>query len=184
MIEGRLAFAFFCARIAHAIPVKGQCEQKWGWDRTYILKWTNYIQHWLFHNYNHLLEMHPESLTPQLPYMCTKVGEKMGFADPTQCGVFGMIDGVFMVECMPRVFQEAMYNTYYKGHGIKHQAIVYANGLIGDLFGGIPGRHHDTYLWDHSGCPRNMDDLPDRDDDRNRYHILGDPAYRAQRCNR
>lgn len=74
-----------------------------------------------------------------------------------------------------------MYNGYYKGHGYKFQAVVAPNGLIEDLYGPEPGRHHDIYLWQQSRVGEEMNALPPHPDG-GRYVLYGDAAYRKPRA--
>lgn len=75
-----------------------------------------------------------------------------------------------------------MYSGYYKGHGYKFQAVVAPNGLIEDLYGPEPGRHHDIYLWQQSQVGREMETLPNHP--AGRYVLYGDSAYRKPRARR
>ena len=81
--------------------------------------------------------------------------------------------------CKPKHMQELLYNAYYGGWGFKYQGVMLPNGLMGDLWGPLTGRHHDIYLWTTSGLGPILDGLPPHPGG-SKYYLYGDPAYRSE----
>ena len=73
------------------------------------------------------------------------VQQKVGGASPR---IIGFLDGTWIDVCKPFLdaIQRELYNRYYKGHGLKYQALVAPIGLILDLFGPIVGRMSDSHM--------------------------------------
>jgi hypothetical protein len=94
--DGGLAFVMFLSRLAHAQPVQGQMEHKWGWDRTYLTKITLYMRDWLVQRWVHLLSMNVTRVSASSREWSRKIGAKANFPDPCDCLCILFIDGVFM----------------------------------------------------------------------------------------
>ena len=77
----------------------------------------------------------------------------------------------------PHDVQRELYSGHKRGHYIKFQSLFYPNGMIGDLYGPMIGRRHDSYLLRKSGLNNRILNmlhpfLPDTV-----YHTYGDAAY-------
>ena len=77
----------------------------------------------------------------------------------------------------PHDVQREVYSGHKRGHYIKFQSLFYPNGMIGDLYGPMIGRRHDSYLLRKSGLDNKILNmlhpfLPDTV-----YHTYGDAAY-------
>ena len=57
----------------------------------------------------------------------------------TNC--FGFIDGTDRPICRPREKQRLVYDGHKLIHGLKFQSVALPNGLIGNLYGPVEGRH-------------------------------------------
>ena len=71
-------------------------------------------------------------------------------------GCVGFIDGTFRSCCRPGLAQRQVYSGYKKKHGVKFQSVVGANGMILDLFGALPGKRGDSYMFRQSGLVNRM----------------------------
>lgn len=61
----------------------------------------------------------------------------------------------------------------------KYQAVTLPNGLIADLSGPYHGRHHDSWLYKHSGVHDRLAEFCTDAGGPSNYYIFGDPAYKA-----
>lgn len=177
-VRGELAFALLCARLGQSSCVLGQMETKFGWDRTYICRWTNEAMRWLVDTYGHLLEFHVPTVAKHASTWAEAVGRKLGYTNPTENRFILAIDGVFVAMCKPRVFQETVWNGHYHGHGYKFQGLVAPDGICVDLYGPVEGAHHDMYAWRKSRLGQLMDQLPLHQSGE-QYFIFGDSAYQG-----
>jgi hypothetical protein len=73
--------------------------------------------------------------------------------------------------------QNVTYNGYYRGHGLKYQAIIAPNGLLLDLAPAVTGRHHDGYAWTVSEVENKVRLVPPHPVSGLPYYVYGDPAY-------
>lgn len=89
---------------------------------------------------------------------------------------WGFIDGTVRPVCRPGVNQRVLYNGHKRVHSIKFQAIALPNGLVGNLYGPVEGKRHDSGMLASS---RLLEDLE-------RFSftpagfplcVYGDPAY-------
>jgi hypothetical protein len=87
-----------------------------------------------------------------------------------------MVLGTVRPNCRPRVHQEAIYNGHKRVHALKFQSVVLPNGLIGNLYGPVPGRRHDGHLLQSSDLINNVRPKFDRGVNPP-YCLYGDPAY-------
>jgi hypothetical protein len=76
--------------------------------------------------------------------------------------VIGFIDGTFRRCCRPRLHQRQLYNRYYRGHGLKYQAVVTPDGLGADIDGPIEGRRADITMLRMSNIEDRLRTLPVR----------------------
>lgn len=90
---------------------------------------------------------------------------------------WGFVDGTVRPVYRPNENQRAIYNGHKRVYSIKFQAVALPNGLVGNLFGPVEGRRHDSFMlassWflqelqRFSNCP--VTGLP--------LCVYGDPAY-------
>ena len=101
---------------------------------------------------------------------------------------YGTINSLLTVLCVHAVslqmapgdhmmFSGSYIQVINRGHYIKFQSLFYPNGMIGDLYGSMIGRRHDSYLLRKSGLNNRILSmlhpfLPDTV-----YHTYGDAAY-------
>jgi hypothetical protein len=179
-IEGSLAFTMMLTRLAQAAPVKGQMEHKYGWDKTYIYKWTNWAMNWLVSSWGHLLEIDIPTVAKKAPDWALAVGRKFGYRNPASNRYIFAMDGVFVPIPRPLNFQELCYNGQKGKHGLKYQAIQSPDGIVRDCYGPEPGAHHDIFLWRRSRVGPLLDLLP-RHPEGEPYFIFGDSAYKGEK---
>ena len=65
--------------------------------------------------------------------------------------VFGFIDGTLRPISRPGQNQRDCFSGHKRIHGIKFQSIMLPSGLIGNMFGPISGRRHDSFMLHESG---------------------------------
>lgn len=88
---------------------------------------------------------------------------------------FGFIDGVLKPIARPVYNQRDVYNGKDRIHGLKYQAVTMPNGMIGNLYGPIEGRLHDSTLLRESGI---LDQIaPFTTENGDSLVIYGDKAY-------
>ncbi|OQV19786.1 hypothetical protein BV898_06059 [Hypsibius exemplaris] len=71
----------------------------------------------------------------------------------------GFIDGTMLGTCRPIKHQKVAYSGHKRHHGIRFQAVMYPNGMIGHLYGPIEGRRHDAGILRESGLLDVLGDL-------------------------
>ncbi len=101
--------------------------------------------------------------------------EGTGLAD-----VVCFVDGKFCRTCRPtnmraRDYQRSVYNGHYRGHGLKIQSVVWADGML-NLFVDS-SRVHDSLLLTSSGILDSMEIMFINGDASRPALMYGDPAY-------
>ena len=134
-----------------------------------ILKAT--LNH-LYDNFNHLLRRFDVMFMQQhhLDIYSRAIQDKC----PLQ-NVFGFIDGTLRPICRPGHNQRESFSGHKRCHGLKFQSIMLPNGIIGNMFGPIEGRRHDSYMLRESGILPQLQNLPHRNNIP--FALYGDPAY-------
>ena len=172
-VDGIEALCIFLKRVAYPcryvdmIPYFGRAVPDYSIIVTYVL---NHI----FDNFGYLLEtfVQPLYTTRKLEEYCRVIHDK---GSPlTNC--FGFIDGTVRPICRPGTDQRIVYNGHKRVHALKFQSVALPNGLIGNLFGPIEGRHHDCYLLRESNLLPQLQQYA-FDTNRNALCVYGDPAY-------
>lgn len=106
----------------------------------------------------------------KIPYYAELIRDK---TEGISRNVWSFIDGTLRRSCRPGRHQKIAYSGHKRHHGLKYQSVYLPDGIMGNLYGPIPGSRHDSFMLSESGI---FDDLqiilPDRD-----YSIYGDPAY-------
>ena len=69
---------------------------------------------------------------------------------------WGFIDGTVQPVCRPGVNQRAIYNGHKRVHSIKFQSVSLPNGLIGNLYGPVEGKCHDSGMLVSSGLLQDL----------------------------
>lgn len=78
--------------------------------------------------------------------------------------------------CRPKRHQRNLYSGYKKGHGYKFQALIVACGLLFDIYGPLPGRRNDWFMWTDSRLGQFLRALPLHASGKP-YYIYGDSGY-------
>ena len=64
---------------------------------------------------------------------------------------FGFVDGTQLSISRPSRNQRIVYNGHKRIHSLKLQSVALPNGIIGNLFGHVEGRRHDSSMLYVSG---------------------------------
>ncbi|CAM9107667.1 unnamed protein product [Choristocarpus tenellus] len=65
--------------------------------------------------------------------------------------IMAFLDGTFQRMCRPGGpmeldLQREVYDAHNRAHGLGFQAMEFPDGMIGDLYGPMPGCRHDAYI--------------------------------------
>ena len=129
---------------------------------------TNHMMDLIYGRWHHLLTRYNHDLlSPPKLFQYADAIQQVGAA-LNNC--WGFVDGT-------NENQRAIYNGHKRVHSIKFQVVALLNGLVGNLFGPIEGRRHNSFMLAASGflqelrrfsnCP--VTGLP--------LCVYGDPAY-------
>lgn len=176
---GGMVFVMLLGRNAHPHSVRGTMEKLYGYDRTQITKWTNYMLEYVFDQWAFLLDLNEERLSNKMNEYCALLGTKANPEDPSACKSYLCIDGVNVRVCYPTRYQERYYNGAYKYHGIKFQGMVSPVGIVESCYGPLPSVRNDAAMWDIARDFSAMTRINERVG--RVCTVLGDPAYRGRR---
>lgn len=59
----------------------------------------------------------------------------------------------------------------------KYQSVTLPNGIMADFSGPFHGRHHDSWMYTHSGLEERLAGFCRTPEGESNYYIFGDPAY-------
>jgi len=81
--------------------------------------------------------------------------------------------------CRPLYFQQEVYNGKDCVHALKFQTVMMADGIIAHVSGPWSGRRHDTHIFQESGLPSALADLPRMpiEDGGELMALYADPGY-------
>lgn len=91
---GGMVFVMLLGRNAHPHSVRGTMEKLYGYDRTQITKWTNYMLEYVFDQWAFLLDLNEERLSNKMNEYCALLGTKANPEGPSACKSYLCIDGV------------------------------------------------------------------------------------------
>ena len=63
--------------------------------------------------------------------------------------IFAFLDGTLRRICRQHGnddIQRENYNGHHRAHVLAFQSVILPNGMIGGMYGPVPGRRHDSYL--------------------------------------
>ena len=136
---------------------------------------NNHIMDLIYERWHHLLTRYNHDLLS--PHKLRQYADAIQQAGAALDNCWGFIDGTVRPVCRPNENQRSIYNGHKRVHSIKFQAVALPNGLVGNLFGPVEGRRHDSFMLAASGflqelqrfsnCP--VTGLP--------LCVYGDPAY-------
>ena len=136
---------------------------------------NNHIMDLIYERWHHLLTRYNHDLLS--PPKLRQYADAIQQAGAALDNCWGFIDGTVRPVCRPNENQRSIYNGHKRVHSIKFQAVALPNGLVGNLFGPVEGRRHDSFMLAASGflqelqrfsnCP--VTGLP--------LCVYGDPAY-------
>jgi hypothetical protein len=84
--------------------------------------------------------------------------------------IVGFIDGTLRKMARPSVRQQFYYSGHKHAHGLKFQAVVFPDGIIGHVAGPFPGRIHDSAMLAASGLEEFILHDPN-------FQLLGGPPH-------
>ncbi|KAM3567084.1 hypothetical protein VYU27_010765, partial [Nannochloropsis oceanica] len=85
-ICGGMVFVMLLGRNAHPHSVRGTMEKLYGYDRTQITKWTNYMLEYVFDQWAFFLDLNEERLSNKMKYeYCALLGTKANPEDTSAC---------------------------------------------------------------------------------------------------
>jgi len=91
---------------------------------------------------------------------------------------FPIHTGTLCPICRPKENQRECYSGHKRSHGLKYQAVVLPNGIITNLYGPVPGRRHDAYMFAesriHEEWAAKYQNGPNPGAE---YYLYGDTAY-------
>lgn len=91
-----MVFVMLLGRLAHPHSVSGTMEQLYGYDRTQITKWTNYMLEYLYDEWAFLLDLNEERLVEKMDEYCYLMGTIVTPDAPHECNAYLCVDGVNM----------------------------------------------------------------------------------------
>jgi nuclease HARBI1 len=110
----------------------------------------------------------------RMPYYAHLIHEKIALVD----FLWAFLDGTIRKTCRPVYFQEAIYQKYVRGHGLKYQVVKTPDGFIALLFGPWSSKTHDAKLFHLSGLLDKLRSLMPADGSNGRvYALYADSAY-------
>lgn len=80
---GRIVFLMLLMRLGNQHKVKGHMESVWGFSRTIICRYTNYLQTWIWLKWCHVLIFNKDYVSRNLEYWAERIGSKMQYTDPS-----------------------------------------------------------------------------------------------------
>jgi len=93
--------------------------------------------------------------------------------------LIGLIDGKVQAVCKPGKYQHVLYSGHKRVHGVKHQGIVFPNGIQPFPFGPVNGSRHDSFVLRSSGIIAALGAVCVRLG--KTYVLFGDSAYPISR---
>ena len=167
------AFSVVCYRLSSPTRLV-DCIDAFGRSEAWISIVFNAVTTFLDTRFSALLRWHPQlnnykRLQAFGQAVLQDGGQGLGL-------IWGFIDGSFVGFCqsIDPEHQRRMYSGYYKGHGMKWQAIVTPDGLVSSLCGPWAGPVNDWTMLQESGI---LEDFRRVYGEKERLYVYGDPAY-------
>jgi nuclease HARBI1 len=145
-------FLFSLHRLAKASTLE-DLSSIFGYESTQLSRAFQWFINHILINFSYLIDRSVDQWVDWFPQFAHVVEEKMNsfgvfFNQHQHNGVACFIDTTFCKTCRPsgpKIVQQAFYSRK-KGHGIKFQAILFPNGIIGEIYGPISGRRNDRLI--------------------------------------
>ena len=105
---------------------------------------SNTVLDWIYDNHAFRLTSWNQFFLspPYLEQYCQSIAEK---GSPLK-NCFGFIDGTVRAIARPGTNQRTVYNGHKRVHALTFEAVALPNGLIGNLYGPVEGRHYAEML--------------------------------------
>ena len=136
---------------------------------------TNHIMDLIYDRWHHLLTRYNHDLLS--PPKLLQYAEAIEQAGAALSNCWGFVDGTVRPVCRPNENQRAIYNGHKRVHSIKFQAVALPNGLVGNLFGPVEGRRHDSFMLASSGFLQELQRFSNSPVTGLPLCVYGDPAY-------
>ncbi|KAF8572976.1 hypothetical protein K439DRAFT_1376884, partial [Ramaria rubella] len=127
----RESFALLCAHL-RSPNTQWALMCKYNQPQLAVLEIINETVSFINNHWGHLLDW--DSQLCQSRDICCCISALHDFGAPCQT-IFGFINCTICLTCHPREFQELVYTSYKKCHGMKYQGVVIPKGLICHLSG-------------------------------------------------
>ena len=136
---------------------------------------TNHMMDLIYRPWHHLLtQYNHDLLSPPKLLQYAQVIEQVGAA-LDNC--WGFVDRTVRPVCRPSENQRVLHNGHKRVHSIKFQAVALPNGLVGNLFGPIEGRRHDSFMLATSGFLQDLQRFSNCPVAGDPLFVYGDPTY-------
>lgn len=135
---------------------------------------TNHMVDLTYNQWHHLLTTYNHNLLS--PANLVHYADAVHRSGAALNNSWVFIDGTVCPACRPGVNQRVLYNGHKRVHSIKFQSVALPNGLVGNLYGPIEGKRHDSGMLASSGLLedfRRFSFSPTRIP----LCVYGDPAY-------
>lgn len=140
-----------------------------------LCKITNHMIDWIYSRWHHLLTRYNHNLLSPANRMLYADAVHQSGAALDNC--WGFIDGTVRPVCRPDANQRVIYNGHKRVHSIKFQAVALPNGLVGNLYGPVEGKRHDSGMMASSGLLQDLQRFSNSTVTGSSMCVYGDPAY-------
>ena len=113
---------------------------------------TNHMLDLVYNQWHHLITRYNHNLLSPANLVLYADAVHRSGAALDNC--WGFIDGTVRPVCRPSVNQRAIYNGHKRVHSIKFQSVALPNGLVGNMYGPVEGKRHDSGMLASSGLLR------------------------------
>lgn len=174
-VAGEEAFLILLARFAYPQRYT-QMREDWGREESQLCRIFRAVIRHLFEEHRHLLQDNLDYWKPRYCKYAEAITAKGNLAATNV--VMGFIDGTQHKICRPGGHddvQREVYSGHKRFHALKFQAVVFPDGMVGDLFGPVSGRRHDNFALRLSAVNERL--AASQDGEPSQYVIYGDAAY-------
>ena len=136
---------------------------------------TNHMLDLVYNQWHHLITRYNHNLLSPANLVLYADAVHRSGAALDNC--WGFIDGTVRPVCRPSVNQRAIYNGHKRVHSIKFQSVALPNGLVGNMYGPVEGKRHDSGMLASSGLLRELQRFSFSPINGLPMCVYGDPAY-------
>ena len=136
---------------------------------------TNHMVDLVYNQLHHLITRYNHDLLSSANLVLYADAVHRSGAGLDNCWVF--IDGTVRAVCRPDVNQRAIHNGHKRVHFIKFQSVALPNGLVGNMYGPVEGKRHDSGMLASSGFLQELQRFSLSPITGLPMCVYGDPAY-------